>query len=125
MLTAKDINGVLCCTNCEKPTQMHNRSVEGRALFWMLSGDSGISSEALCSFMLGQKPRNNLPPSDSSDRGRCIRLLELIPEWIHRLPELAHREKPGEVLTISASGISADVNSWATQIPLILQEGNL
>lgn len=125
MLATKEINGVQCCTLCEKPALCHNKSVYYRALFWALSGDTGVSSEALARHMLDY-PQNRLtlPPSDADDRGRCIRLLELIPEWIRRLPELA-QEKPSDGVVISSSGISAHRNSWAEQIPLILKEGKL
>lgn len=99
-----------------------------RAMQWALSDDTGTSSKTLCAFMLGMNQTNgcrgwgaSYPPSDADDRGRCIRLLKLIPEWLPRLPELAeanpggnydpeHPDKPVK-------------SSWAYQIPLILQEG--
>lgn len=127
LLSTKQINGVACCPNCEKPTQCHNKPVEQRALFWALSGDTGISSEALAAHMTGNKANARWgmqPPSDAADRGRCIRLLELIPEWLPRLPEMKQydNEKP-QGITISSSGISTSDNSWSKQIPLILMEG--
>lgn len=126
MLSVKTINGVPCCPNCEKPTICHGATIEARASYWALSGDTGISSETLANFMLGYPQHTNLagPPSDAGDRGRCIRLLELIPEWIPRLPELV-QQKPREGVVISSSGISAQRNSWAVQIPLIIKEGKL
>lgn len=125
MLATKKINGIDCCPICEKPTICHGKSIYYRALFWALSGDTGVSSETLACHMLEYpQKRRSSPPSDASDRGRCIRLLELIPEWIPRLPELAH-EKPSEGIVISSSGITAERNSWAEQIPLILKEGKL
>lgn len=126
MLTLKEIDGVKSCPNCQKPALCHNKSVEYRALFWALSDDTGSSSKALCRFMMKYPSgRFELPPSDSADRGRCIRLLELIPEWIPRLQELATQTKPRETMVISSSGISAVRSGWAEQIPLILKEGNL
>lgn len=125
MLATKKIKGLDCCPLCEKPIICHGQSIERRALFWAMSGDTGISSESIMAHMTGN-PKTDafgmMPPSDASDRGRCIRLLELIPEWIPRLPELAN-EKPSDGLVISSSGISAHSNSWAEQIPLILKEG--
>lgn len=125
MFTAKIINGEPCCPSCSQPTIVHGKSIEWRALRWALSGDTGSSSETLCNFMLGFKAKRATPPSDASDRGRCIRLLQLIPEWIDELPELARADKPREELVISGSGMRAEVNSWAKQIPLIIAEGNL
>lgn len=99
-----------------------------RALQFMLSGDSGISSEAIIAHMTGLKKSDSfgiMPPSDASDRGRCIRLLKLIPEWIERLPEMAKYDRPkaDSGVVIDSRGIRADYNSWSKQIKLIIKEG--
>lgn len=127
LLAAKIINGITCCTHCLKPTLAHGASVDSRALFWASSGDNGISSDALLRHMVGIPHRElPLPPSDADDRGRCIRLLELVPEWIERLPELVELDKKtSEELVINSSGIHTQSNSWAEQIPLIIKEGRL
>lgn len=120
------INGVESCPNCNKPVVCHNAPIEKRALFWSLSGDTGISSEALCAHMTGNEVRRTFAPADASDRGRCIRLLELIPEWIERLPEMVQYDA-GNVIINGNDPIprSEDSHSWTKQIPLILQEGRL
>lgn len=128
LLSVKKINGVLCCPSCEKPAICHGKPIYQRALFWALSGDTGVSSETLARHMLGYRIEGKFesPPSDADDRGRCIRLLELVPEWIPRLPELIKPISPSsEGITINSSGINAQRNSWAEQIPLILKEGKL
>lgn len=129
LLSKEMIDGVACCTNCKKPTICHNKSVENRALFWSLSGDTGISSEAIAAHMTGNPTNSRFgmqPPSDAADRARCIRLLELIPEWIDRLPEMVkYDEEKKDAVVISSSGISDYDNSWASQIPLIKKEGKL
>lgn len=129
LLATKQINGIACCTNCDKPTICHNKPVEQRAMFWALSGDTGISSESICAHMTGN-PKNDhfgiQPPSDAADRGRCIRLLELIPEWIERLPEMKQYDANArESIVIGSSGITAERNTWAEQIPKIMAEGRL
>lgn len=53
--------------------------------------------------MLGS-PVRPFAPSDVADRGRCIRLLQLMPEWTQRLYEM--EKYPG----------------WHDQIVLILAE---
>lgn len=124
LLARKVVNGIELCTNCDKPVVCHGKTIEERVLYWALSGDTGISSETLAARMTGNpKQGYTSPPSDADDRGRCIRLLELVPEWIPRLPELATNEKPSDAIVINSSGISADTNSWAKQIPLIIKEG--
>lgn len=125
--TVKMIDGIGCCPLCEKPTLCHNRDVAGRALFWSLAGDTGISSEAIAAHMSGYSNGRMMPPSDADDRGRCVRLLELIPEWIPRLNEMVKYDTQQKTtgFTINSSGISAYDNSWAKQIPLIIQQGKL
>jgi hypothetical protein len=124
--TVEVINGVNCCPLCKKPAICHGKPVEQRALFWALSGDTGISSEAIAKHMTGYAPVRMSPPSDSSDRGRCIRLLELIPEWLPRLKEMVQYDttQKQDGFIVNSSGISAYDNSWSKQIPLIVSEGN-
>lgn len=126
LMSTKMINGITCCPNCEKPAICHGKLIDQRALFWALSGDTGISSEAIAKHMTGNVPIRMMPPSDADDRGRCIRLLELIPEWINRLPEMVQYDQGADNgVIISASGISANHNSWQKQIPMIMREGKL
>ncbi len=124
MLAVKSINGIDCCTLCEQPAVCHGKPIYHRALYWFLAGNTGISSKTLVCHMLNYPlPNLSLPPSDEGDRGRCIRLLELVPEWIPRLPELAKNEAPSDGVVINSSGIHAQTMGWAEQIPLILKEG--
>jgi hypothetical protein len=64
-------------------------SIEERAAQWRAGRDTGASSKTLCAMMLGETPRYRDHPHDGDDLGRCLRLLELIPEWKPRLPEMA------------------------------------
>ncbi|KAF1698317.1 hypothetical protein CSC62_05250 [Pseudoxanthomonas jiangsuensis] len=63
-------------------------STEKRALLWLAGGDSGMSSEAICHHMLGMESDGSFP-WDPADLGRCLRLLELFPEWKPRMGEMA------------------------------------
>lgn len=128
LYSLKEINGIKCCPLCEKPALAHGKSIEYRILIWLLSEDTGISSKAIARWMgIGEFNARSIPPSDADDRGRCIRLLELIPEWIPRLNEMAQfdQQQKDTGIMINSSGISAYENSWKKQIPLILQEGKL
>lgn len=101
---------------------MATEPIVHRALTWLMGDDTGISSKALCAHMLGVTNNRMDPPSDAADRGRCIRLLQLIPEWQPRLMEMGQYEgRTG--LVISSSGMDTQTNSWADQIPLIQSEG--
>lgn len=64
-------------------------TIEERAASWRRSGDTGASSKALWAVMMGQKPEKSAHPIDGADLGRCLRLLDRIPEWKPRLPEMA------------------------------------
>jgi hypothetical protein len=130
MYSVKMIDGIGCCPSCNQPTQCHGATVEYRALFWVLTGDTGTSSKAIAKHMLNIAIEGMFgfqPPSDGSDRQRCIKLLELVPEWLPRLDELKRYDAANKApvgITIGGSGISAYDNSWSKQIPLIAKEGN-
>lgn len=100
---------------------MKREEILKKAIDWATGHDTGSSSAALCRFMLGLKPASNWEyeaPSDADDRGRCIRLLNLIPEWWDRLDEMA--EIPGrKVLTFAKGEVE---RGWKEQIPLIKKE---
>ena len=88
---------------------------------WATGEDTGTSSEFLCRFMLGISLNRISIPSDRGDRGRCIRLLNLVPEWWDRLDELA--EYPStKVNHYSSKGFEIREEGWKEQIPLIKQE---
>lgn len=116
-----------CVQHWQEFCEITGDTVQQRAIKWALGDDTGTSSKTLCAFMLGMNSTNgcrrygaSYPPSDADDRGRCIRLLKLIPEWLPRLPELAEANPGG-----CRDGTNKPVKqSWAYQIPLILQEGN-
>lgn len=125
MYSVKKIKGVPCCPSCEQPADCHGKSPEYRALFWALHGSTGMSSKSIAQHM-ATGLSSGIPPSDADDRSRCIRLLELVPEWLPRLDEMKRydKAKKQEGIVIGGSGISAYDNSWSKQIPLIVSEGN-
>lgn len=127
LYSLKQIDGVACCPSCEQPAACHGKPVMDRVAWWALVGGTGTSSKAIAKHMTGYISDDAfgfMPPSDSADRGRCIKLLELVPEWLPRLSEMCKydTQKP-QGIVISSSGISADTNTWFKQIPLIVQEG--
>ena len=67
------------------------KSIEQLALEWALSDDTGSSSEAICRHMTGVGRGKDCfsYPSDPGDLGRCLRLLEIVPEWKPRMQEMA------------------------------------
>lgn len=66
------------------------KTTADRVLKWMMSGDTGISSKSICAHMTDTESKDyGSYPSDPSDLGRCLRLLELFPEWKARITEMA------------------------------------
>lgn len=130
LYTMKMIDGIACCPSCSQPAAAHHSSIEFRAMFWALNCSTGTSSMSIARHMTGfasEMPFSIMPPSDADDRSRCIKLLELIPEWLPRLNEMKKYDEPDtkpEGITIGGSGITAYDNSWSKQIPLIAKEGN-
>lgn len=65
-----------------------------RLAAWFLSGDTGVSSKAIAAHMSGAGTTGDFwwwGPADPADLGRCLRLLELFPEWKPRMGEMASR----------------------------------
>lgn len=61
-----------------------------RIVTWMSSCDAGISSKAICAHMAtGILSDRFSYPRDPADLGRCLRLLNLFPEWLPRMGEMA------------------------------------
>lgn len=78
-------------------------------LDWATGNDTGASSCSMLRYLLGMESTDYgyMPPSDASDRGRCIRMLNRFPEWWDRIDGM--------------SGLSLE---WKTQIELIKKEAN-
>ena len=65
-----------------------------KEILWAINGDTGLSSLTIWGVMMGVKiPTDHVwrysPPRDTSDFGRCYKLLQLMPEWRERLHEVS------------------------------------
>lgn len=61
-----------------------------KAMTWLMSDDTGISSKAIMARMLdGVVCSWHDYPHDAGDLGRCLRLLDRIPAWKPRIGEMA------------------------------------
>lgn len=56
---------------------------------WLLGDDTGASSKTILSVMTGNKISYPSVPIDTSDFGRCVRILEKFPDWKVRLNEVS------------------------------------
>jgi len=67
-----------------------DKTVEERAVAWIRDGDVGMSSRAIHDHMLALEAREGYSyPHDPDDLNRCLLLLDLIPEWVPRMHEMA------------------------------------
>jgi len=63
---------------------------EMRAAQWAASGNTGTSSKVLLGVMVGKPPKSRFCyPHDGGDLGRCVALLDAVPEFRARLGEMA------------------------------------
>lgn len=62
-----------------------------RAGLWLAEGETGTSSATIAHFMLGRIDgfAEVSAPRDLDDLRRCLLLLDRIPEWAERMPEMA------------------------------------
>lgn len=60
-----------------------------RAANWLMGDDTGASSKALASKLMGADRKHFDHPHDPSDFGRCHRLMQAVPEFRSRLHEMS------------------------------------
>jgi len=64
-------------------------SIEKRAATWAATGKTGVSSKAILATMMGKPPKDRFCyPHDGGDLGRCLGLLDAVPEFRKRLGEM-------------------------------------
>ncbi len=66
--------------------------MDKRIAEWLASGDTGSSSKAIMLWLSSGVIDSSWgadTPRDAGDLARCLRLLEVIPEWKMRMPEMA------------------------------------
>lgn len=74
----------------QKDMDISHLSQEERAELWILFGDVGQSSKAIWGVMKQvQFMQIKNYPRDVADLSRCMALLEAVPEWKVRMPEMA------------------------------------
>lgn len=87
----------LCCPFCfefghESP-QCPRLDYGGNPMKWLQGPDTGISSRALWTHMMGRDPSKTedgaRAPRDPEDFGRSYRLLKAFPEWRGRIKEMS------------------------------------
>lgn len=63
-------------------------NIDSKVLDWVLDGGVGLSSKCMAAHLTG-RPCDGSYPHDRDDLGRCIKLLEAIPELRDRLPKMS------------------------------------
>ncbi|EBR4567719.1 hypothetical protein B1Q46_17375 [Salmonella enterica] len=75
---------------CDEYSREMIPSSQGMGLAaWLASDDTGLSSRFMASILSGQFTTKNKYPCDPADLGRCIRLVEAVPELAEKIPLMA------------------------------------
>lgn len=96
---AQALNATMVITNkagSEKLREEVEKSNAGKSAIdaWISGCDTGISSKTIFFVMTGRQFSGHFRPDvphDPDDFGRCYRLLQKIPEWKIRIPEVAKK----------------------------------
>lgn len=75
---------------------MTHALIPAAAVTWITGKDTGLSSKAIWTHMVGSTEWSwGWPhyPHDPDDLGRCLRLLELVPLWKLRIGEMARHNR--------------------------------
>lgn len=84
-----------------------DKSIIERGEAWLLDGNVGMSSKAIYYHMTGRESEDGYyPPADPGDLNRCLMLLDLIPEWRSRMPEMAAHGKQWAALALNWNEIT-------------------
>lgn len=60
------------------------------ALNWIVGGDTGLPALGIWAHMVGARTMVfHEHPQDARELAQCLRLLDAVPEWHSRLPEMA------------------------------------
>jgi hypothetical protein len=99
-----------------------HQTIPTAALAWILGENVGNSSKAIFAHMVGQKApyRGWSHPYDPADLRRCLILLQKVPEWGLRLPEMAKRSKEWKALVSRWSELNASLED---EVGLDLSKG--
>lgn len=76
-----------CKQTWTEPVADMTKSIEERAEWWLINGETGLSSKAMLNCFLGKSFRVDYP-HDPDDFKRCYKLLQVIPEWKSQLYRL-------------------------------------
>jgi len=71
-----------------------------KVIEWFGSKDTGMSSKAIALHMTTGNCDGSYP-YDPADLGRCLRLLEIFPEWKGRIPEMGKYGKTWKNLSFN------------------------
>lgn len=81
-----------CKQTWTEPKADQSKDVQQKAMWWMGSGEKGMSSETMWNRLMGNKNFSVNHPYDPDDFKRCYKLLQAVPEWkaeLHKLKPLS------------------------------------
>lgn len=112
------------CTNTYiPPTAPMDKDWNTRALWWIINGETGLSSKTIWSAMMGVECQRQYLPSDPDDFRRCYILLQVVQEWKPRLSELNKLGKGFENLSTNWDKLSDMlINTQGTEMYHFMKE---
>lgn len=94
-------------TICQEFSKPVVKASEGMGLAaWLASDDTGASSLYMASVLTGEFIAENHYPRDTADFGRCLRLVEAVPELEGKILEMSQHGKKWAV-------VAAHWHEWA------------
>lgn len=88
-----------CKKTWTEPKADQSKSVTEKAMWWIGNGHVGMSSKTMWNYFIGNKDFPINHPYDPDDFSRCWKLLEAVPEWKERIPELGPLSKEWKALS--------------------------
>lgn len=113
-----DAREMTCCCPCHGPALAAApddvRAVPRAALEWVTGDDTGASSKAIWTHMVcgnaGGSVWGASYPLDPADLGRCLRLLQRVPEWNARMHEMASYSPEWRALVAAWPNLAAEMD---------------
>jgi hypothetical protein len=85
-----------CPQTWKEPTIAPSRDLNEKIIFWLMNGETGISSKTMVEVMTDRPCLSGFRrdhPCDPDDFNRCYKLLEMIPELKPMLPKMRSASK--------------------------------
>jgi len=81
------------------------------ALNWIVGGDTGMPALGIWAHMVGAAMTFHEHPQDATELAQCLRLLDQVPEWRGRMPEMARYSRGWRSIIPALDALTATLRS--------------